>query len=227
MPEETTMKTRALVLALAAVCCAAAASAQVRDRTFEISPFGGYHFGGKFERGTTALFDFDVETDDDFAYGVRFAYNVNSTFGLELQYSRVSTQFVTEEDGELFGPNFEEEFGDLDIDYLLGSMVFNFGHRRAVPYVSLGGGVARLEPDVPGADDETRFTATLGGGVKAFFTPNFGLRFDGRGYATSLTDDNNDRRHSSCDNDFFDDCSSDRREWLTTGEVSLGFIFAF
>jgi opacity protein-like surface antigen len=227
MPEEKTMKTRVLTLALAALLCAAAASAQVRDRTFEISPYGGWHFGGEFERGTTDLFDFDVETDDDFSYGVRLGYNLNSTFQLELQLSHIATEFVEEGDGGLFEPDEELELGDLDIDYLLGSMVFNFGRRRAVPYISLGAGVARLDPDLLGADEETRFTATIGGGVKTFFTPNFGLRFDGRGYATSLGDKDDDNDFFCDDDDFFDDCDSDRRDWLTTGEVSLGLLFAF
>jgi hypothetical protein len=217
---------RALALVLGGLAFAATASAQVRDRTFEISPFGGYLFGGEFESGTTALFDFDVDTDDAATYGIRLGYNLNSSFQLELQLSHTDTEFVTGEDDGLFGPDPDEELGDLDVDYLLGSMVFNFGRGRAVPYVSLGGGVARLDPQLPGAEEETRFTATLGGGVKAFFTPHFGLRFDGRGYATSLgeSDDDDD---FFCDDDFFDDCDSDRNEWLTNGEVSIGLLFAF
>lgn len=221
------MKTRALALVLAGVALAATAEAQVRDRTFEISPFGGYLFGGEFESGTNALFDFDVDTDDAVTYGVRFGYNLNSNFQLELQLSHTDTEFVTEEDDELFGPDFDEELGDLDIDYLLGSMVFNFGRGRAVPYVSMGGGVARLDPQLPGAEEETRFTATFGGGVKAFFTPHFGMRFDGRGYATSLGKNDDDDDFFCDDDDFFDDCDSDRNEWLTNGEVSIGLLFAF
>jgi opacity protein-like surface antigen len=221
------MKTRALALVLAGLALAATAAAQVRDRTFEISPFGGYLFGGEFESGTNVLFDFDVDTDDAVTYGVRFGYNLNSNFQLELQLSHTDTEFVTEEDEELFGPDADEELGDLDIDYLLGSMVFNFGRGRAVPYVSMGGGVARLDPQLPGAEEETRFTATLGGGVKAFFTPHFGMRFDGRGYATSLGENDNDDDFFCDDDDFFDDCDSDRNEWLTNGEVSIGLLFAF
>jgi opacity protein-like surface antigen len=222
------MKTRALVFAFAGLALAAAATAQVRDGTFEISPFGGYLFGGQFERGTTALFAFDVETDDDFTYGARFGYNLNSNFELELQLSHTETEFVPDVGDRLFGPDDDESLGDLDLDYLLGSMVFNFGRGRVVPYVSMGGGVAILDPKISGTDEEIRFTATLGGGVKTFFTPHFGLRFDGRGYATSLGESDRDDDFFCDDDDFFDDdCDSDREEWLTTAEVSFGFIFAF
>lgn len=232
------MKLRPFLLALSALAFAGAAPAQVRDQTIEISPFAGYLFGGEFSRGTTALFDFDVDADDAPTYGARLGFNLSSTFQLELQVSHTETAFVTRsgDDGGLFGSDGEEEFGDLDIDYALGYMTFNFGQRRVVPYITLGAGVARLKPGpivicpfVPPCfeetpDSETRFTASLGGGIKTFFTPNFGLRFDGRGYATSLKNDDND------DDDFCgfsEDCDSNNRDWLTNGEVTLGLVFSF
>jgi len=218
------MKTRIAFISLMALFAVGAASAQVRDRTFEISPYAGYLFGGEFSRGSNVLFNFDVDADDAATYGARLGYNLNSTFQLELQISHTETEFVTgDDDGNLFGRDFEESFGDLDIDYVLGYMTFNFGRRRAVPYITLGAGAARLDPAIRGARDETRFTASLGGGVKTFFTPNFGLRFDGRGYVTSLGDNDDD---DFCGG-FFDDCDSDRQDWLTNGELSLGLVFAF
>lgn len=221
------MRLRVLLFTLLAVGASSISSAQVREGTFEISPFAGYLFGGEFSRGTTSLFDFEVEADDDATFGLRFGYNVTDNFELEFQASRTETAFVTQDD-ELFGPD-EEDFGDLTIDYFMGYGTFNLGRRRAVPYITLGAGVARLDPDVPGtrAEKDTRFTASLGVGVKAFVNPHFGFRFDGRGYATSLgeRDDDND---FFCDGDrFFDDCDSDNSEWLTNGELSVGLLFAF
>jgi opacity protein-like surface antigen len=101
-------------------------------------------------------------------------------------------------------------------------MVFNFGHQRAVPYISVGAGAARLTPHVPDtpANRETRFTTTVGAGVKVFFNRNVGMRFEGRYYGTSLPD--SDRR--SCDR-HFDRC--DNRGWLSNGDVTGGLIFAF
>ena len=68
----------------------------------------------------------------------------------------------------------------------------------------------------------------LGAGVKVFFNPHFGLRFDGRYYATWIRDDNNSRdRGDSCNRDSsFRDCSN-RRDWLTNGDVTGGLVFAF
>jgi opacity protein-like surface antigen len=219
------MKLRVCILVLTAALVSGAASAQVREGTVEISPFAGYLFGGEFARGTTSLFDFRVDVDDDATYGLRLGYNITDSFEIEAQASRTETKFVTGND-ELFG-NGSENLGDLDIDYFLGYMTFNFGHRRAVPYVTVGAGVARLDPDIPlsNARRDTRFTGSLGVGVKAFVNPHFGMRFDGRGYATSLGNRHRRDDRFSCD-DFFDSCDSDR-DWLTNGELSFGLIFAF
>lgn len=221
------MKFRVLVFTLLAAAASGAATAQVREGTVEISPFAGYLFGGEFASGSTSLFGFEVEADDDATFGIRVGYNVTDTFQMEFQASRTETEFVTDDD-ELFDPS-GESFGDLTIDYFMGYGTFNFGRRRAVPYITIGAGVARLDPDVPGtnARRDTRFTGSLGVGVKAFVNPHFGFRFDGRGYATSLGD-RDDGDDFFCDgDDFFDDCDSDRTEWLTNGEISAGLIFAF
>jgi opacity protein-like surface antigen len=221
------MKLRVCIFVLiAAATAAAAASAQVREGTVEISPFAGYLFGGEFARGTTSAFDSRVDVDDEATYGIRLGYNITDNFEIEAQASHTETAFVTDDD-ELFGDE-GDDLGDLDIDYFLGYMTFNFGHRRAVPYVTVGAGVARLDPDIPFSDarQDTRFTGSLGVGVKAFVNPHFGLRFDGRGYATSLGDRDRDDRFFCDDDDFFDDCDNDR-EWLTNGEISFGLLFAF
>lgn len=221
------MKFRVLLFTLLAAAASGAATAQVREGTVEISPFAGYLFGGEFESGSTSLFDFEVEADDDATFGIRVGYNLTDTFQMEFQASRTETEFVTDDD-ELFDPS-DESFGDLTIDYFMGYGTFNFGRRRAVPYITIGAGVARLDPDVPGrnARRDTRFTGSLGVGVKAFVNPHFGFRFDGRGYATSLGDRDDDDDFFCDGDDFFDDCDSDRTEWLTNGEISAGLIFAF
>src|SRR6185437_9552762 len=120
-----------------------------------------YLFGGKFSRGTNALFTSDVDVDDHATFGGRLGFNVTRSFEIEFQYSRTETSFVTHDGGELFGPG-AHRLGGLDIDYYLGYMTFNFGHNpRVIPYVTLGAGGARLDPHVPGssAGSENKFTA--------------------------------------------------------------------
>ncbi len=221
------MKTRLAVLSLCVLLLASVCGAQVRQGTVELNPFAGYLFGGTFARGTTALFNAAVDVDDHATYGGRIGYYITSLFQLEGQFSRTDTAFVSRSGNVLFGQN-PGKLGDLTIDYWLGYTTYNFGHGRAVPYITLGLGAARLKPNVcngvttacqnPGQD--TRFTASIGGGLKIFVNRNFGFRFDGRYYGTSLPSS----RTFVCDS-FSDTCT--RHDWLSNGDVNGGLILAF
>jgi hypothetical protein len=195
-----------------------AAHAQIREGTFEISPFYGYLWGGEFAHGTNSLFNQTVDLDDHDTFGVRMGYNATQVFQFELQWSRTDTHFISHDSGELFGPG-GVRLGDIKVDYWMGYSTFNFGHHRVVPYFTIGAGVAHLDPSgtpLPASSD-TRFTASMGGGLKVFVTPHFGFRFDGRGYSTYLNDDCGGHDHH-------DHCDS---HWLTNGEGSGGLVFAF
>jgi hypothetical protein len=217
------MKLRAPTLALAAAAVLSSSSplcAQVRQGTVELEPFAGYLFGGRFSRGTTDLFPDSVDVADEPTYGGRVGFNVTSLFEIEFQYSQTETEFTTPNGGGIFGPG-PARLGDLKIQYFLGYTTFNFGHGRFAPYVTVGAGAAVLTPEVTGVNtsSDTRFTASLGGGLKVFVNPHFGLRFDGRAYSTSL----GDRNYSSCD--YYDGCQTSN--WLTNGTATGGILIAF
>ena len=219
------MKTKVAALSLAAALLALAlpgvAHAQIRQNTVEISPFYGYLWGGEFAHGSNSLFNETVDAEDHATWGARLGYNFTESVEFEAQWSRTDTHFVTHDSGDVFGPG-GERLGDLRIDYWMGYGTFNFGHRRFVPYITLGAGAGVLHPSgtAVAAHDSTRFTGSLGGGLKIFVTPHFGLRFDGRGYSTYLNGDD------TCSHDHHDDHCGDSH-WLTNGEASGGLVFAF
>jgi hypothetical protein len=216
-----TLATVVLLSLLSAPVCLA----QVRSGTVEISPFAGYLFGGRFPAGSNSLFTSKTDVEDHATYGGRIGWNITSLFEAEAQFSRTETHFISPGGEALFGPS-GTRLGDLTLDYALGYMTFNFGHRRFVPYVTFGMGAARLDPDVckarpqpcsnPGAD--WRYTASAGAGIKTFVTPHFGFRFDGRYYGTLLRDDH-------CDTDRH--CGRNRSDWLSNGDLTGGLVFAF
>jgi Outer membrane protein beta-barrel domain len=212
------MPMRRLVAVLFASLLPMTAFAQIRANTVEISPFYGRLFGGEFARGSNSIFQQRVDADDANTWGARLGYNFSETLEIEVQGSRTDTHFISHESGDVFGAG-GERLGDLRLDYLLGYGTFNFGHRRAVPYVTIGAGVGRLRPSATPtpAHESTRFTGSLGVGLKVFATPNFGLRFDARGYSTYLNRDDTCDRNRSCDGGHY----------LTNGELSGGLVFAF
>ncbi|HSP93743.1 MAG TPA: outer membrane beta-barrel protein [Thermoanaerobaculia bacterium] len=208
------------LLIFASVC-----SAQVRSGTVEISLFGGYLFGGDFPAGTNALFTSKVDVEDHATYGGRIGWNITSLFEVEGQFSRTDTHFVSHGNDALFGSS-GTQLGDLTIDYYMGYATLNFGHSRVVPFATFGMGAARLAPDVctvrpqpcSNPDADWRYTVSIGGGIKTFLTPHFGLRFDGHYYGTVLNhDDRNCRDH----------CHNDGSDWLSNGDVTGGLVFAF
>lgn len=233
----TRLRTRILVsvLFLFALLTARVSFAQVRSGTVEISPFAGYLFGGRFQGdGTLAIYDSSVDVEDHATYGARLGWNVTSKVELEAQVSRTETALVNPGRRVILGTS-RGRLGDLTIDYLLGYGTFNFGHGRAVPYVTLGMGAARLDADVcrgvaeigenppcANPDRDARFTASVGTGVKIFATPHIGFRLDGRYYGTLLHRD----RGVSCDHGRCDD-NRDNRNWLSNGDLTGGLVFAF
>jgi hypothetical protein len=219
------MKIRILVFAVASAFAAPCLFAQLREGTVEIEPFAGYLWGGHFDPFTTAIFDQRVDVEDHFTYGGRIGYNLSSLIEFEAMFQRTETNFVTPSDnhsGPIFGGNGSDvRLGRLDIDYYMGYTTFNFGHRRAVPYVSFGLGAARLDPDVPtapGASSDTRFTTSVAGGLKVFMTPHVGLRFDGRYFGTLLDDHDHEHDH---------DHHGSNSNWLSNWSTTGGVLFAF
>jgi len=199
-----------------------------RGGTVEISGFAGWFFGGSFPAGSNAIFNNKVDVDDHVIYGGRIGWNITDIFEPEIFYSRTETHFLSTRNDVLFGQA-GTNLGDLTIDYALGMMTFNFGKWRWVPYASVGMGAAHLDPDVckvrklpctnPGAD--WRYTVSVGGGLKTFFTRNFGMRFDGRYYGTLL----DSHRHDECNDGH---CHTHHHtDWMNNGDVTGGLVFAF
>ena len=184
------MKTRIpLIVLVAALACAGSASAQLRSGTVELNGFAGYLFGGGLGHGPADInvpYPYHVDIADDLNYGGRIGYNFNSLFEAEFEYARTETSFVTNPDRSNIP---DTRFGDLTLQYFMGYLTFNFGHGRLVPFFTIGGGVADFDSTLPGflaTRSRSRGTAAIGGGMKYFFNPHFGIRGDGRFYSSYL-----------------------------------------
>lgn len=184
---------------------------------FELSPFGGYRYGGTIYADRTDLFGFDSDVASKGNFGVNLGIPIGGTpMKLELMVNQQKTH-LTRGSG-LFGP--DVPLADFDITYYHGGLQIPIGDPRssAVPFVVLSAGVANLRPDLPGAAAENRFSASAGAGVKIPFNRNVGLRLEARGYFTSLGDSNN------CDRCYYDDGYNQN---LYQGETNVGLVISF
>jgi opacity protein-like surface antigen len=204
----------ALILALAPL----AAQAQGPLYRVELTPTASYRFGGTLQGGDNALFNSDLKVEDSSAYGVTLDIPLSSRIQLELLANRQSSQLRF--DQGLFGGT--TGVADIDVSYYHVGMLWQWGDYRVSPFFTASLGVANLNPDVAGASSENRFSASLGGGVKVFFSDNVGLRFEGRGFFSDLGNNGNNRDRR-CDY-YNDSCYGND---FSQGQASIGLILAF
>lgn len=155
------------------------------NAAIEITPMAGYRFGGGFEQEDGTSIDF--RDGSSAAVAIDMDYQPNTLFTdqpdtqLELFWSHM--------EGEL-GDSGSAEHLDLDIDYIhIGGTAF-YPQREfpIVPFAVGGLGATIFNPESDDIDPETRFSLSLGGGVRYFPFEHIGLRAEGRGYVTLFPD---------------------------------------
>ncbi len=143
---------------------------------FEFTPYVGQLTGGEFEDPTDGS-ERDVDGDMDF----KLFFNINAD-SPERQYEVLYANQGTRVKGAV--PI------DMDIQYLHFGGIVNFTDvQPVVPYFGMTIGATQFSPDAAGLDDETKFSASIGAGLKYKFSRNIGLRFDVRAFVTLLDTD--------------------------------------
>jgi hypothetical protein len=160
----------------------AAPVARADGPRFEITPFAGYRIGGEFETPETDTEDArSVDLESGGGWGVDLGlYRDNNSF-YELLYSSQSAR-VDSSDPALRGLDVTTEY------YHFGGTLIFAAEQWVVPYLSLTVGATRFDAD-GGYDSETKFSASLGGGLRLPFTDNFGAVVGVRGYLTFVDSD--------------------------------------
>jgi opacity protein-like surface antigen len=167
------MKSFSLVLWL---CLATLAWDRAFAQGWEITPFGGYQFGGEFA-GLDA--DIGLELDEDVSYGLMVDIDLDPERQVEIYFSRQETQ-LTYDEGDFSGTS----LFDIDVSYYHVGGTYLWDEPIVKPFVVGTLGITHLDPDPPGLSSETRFSMSLGGGVKVMPTEHVGVRLEGRGFAT-------------------------------------------
>jgi len=143
---------------------------------FEITPFAGYTWGGQFSDAVTGT---TLKVKETANYGVMVDIKQDEQSQIELYFSHQATQLQT--DNGLFTGN---PLFNLDIDYYHVGGTYGADSGKARPYLVGTLGVTHMVPQGPGLDALTKFSLSLGGGVKLFATERVGLRLEGRWFGT-------------------------------------------
>jgi hypothetical protein len=167
----------AVIAVLASIVCGTTAA---NAQGVEITPFGGYRFGGDFFELIT---DQPVDLDGSVSFGVAVDIPLQRSDGFQIEglFSHQQADLTLQPTKR--GP---VTLARATVDHWLGGGLQEFGGDRVRPFLT---GMLGLTRYAGGGDSEIRFTLSAGGGVKLFPTRHLGVRLDGRVYTTFVEAD--------------------------------------
>lgn len=171
---------RRCLVPLALLALLAAVPARADGPRFELTPFGGYRMGGSFDVEDEDGNDRSVDLDDGSSWGVDLGIYRDQASFYELLYSTQDTSFDST----------DPALDDVDVTtqyYHVGGTVLFANEQWAVPWLSLTLGATEFSAD--GFDSETKFSMSLGGGLRLPFSDNFAATLGLRGYLTFIDSD--------------------------------------
>jgi hypothetical protein len=156
------------------------ASGNISNENVELVPFIGYRTGGSLSGHVeNTVRDFGIKNATSYG-GVIDVSLHQGNFKIEGLYSRQTTEI---ESAGLLVPNGL----NLSVEYLQAGILQESGSERGRFYISVLLGATRFNP--VGYDSETKFSTSIGGGLKLFPTTHVGLRFDARAFLTFVNTD--------------------------------------
>ena len=165
------------LLVLIALCCLAA-PVQAQDLEFELTPYGGYRFGGKLELAES---NGSYKLDDSGTFGVLLNWRHSANTQWEVLYSQQQSDARLSNETNL-APRVSTDFQTLQ----LGGTYQGDGE-KVRPYVALTVGGTHVKANANGSESDTFFSGSLGLGVNFLPTKRIGLRLEARGHMTFLT----------------------------------------
>jgi hypothetical protein len=188
---------------------------------FEISPIAGYQWGGSFE---TDAFDVipsgSLRLNDSFVWGAILSFLAQPGSAVELSYLRQDTDI---EFDPITGSTVD--LGGFAVNYIqIGGRQEFATQGRVRPFLSGSLGVGILDPKVEGFGSDTRFSWSIGGGLKymAGESQRIGIRTDVKLWVTPVPSGD---YGTWCD--FYGCFVVEGTEWLTQGQATGGLVFAF
>ncbi len=185
---------------------------------FEITPFVGYRTGGGFNiEDAEGNKSGSVDVGDDASYGLDLGLYRDDNSFYEFLYSRQPAS-LDSNDPLLNGIDVTVEYYQLG-----GTAMFPDESDRFLPYLSMTIGATRLSAS--GYDSDTKFSASLGGGLRIPFTENLIATLGLRGYLTFM--ESNTQFLCISDNGNGTCLLKSSGSTFFQGEAQLGLAFRF
>jgi hypothetical protein len=166
--------TRSLVISgLLSIACVLGSPSNLQAQGIEITPFGGYRFGGDFFELIAGR---PVDTDGAPAIGA--TVDVPLGGGLQVEGLFTHQDAHVELESVPFGPLRRAK---VSVDHFQGGALQEYQDGRVRPFVTGMLGLTRYAGE---NDSEIRFSVGAGGGVKLFASENIGVRLNGQVSAT-------------------------------------------
>jgi hypothetical protein len=166
-------KTLGLILITFSILVPSVIFAQAK---IEITPFGGYMFGGKLR-----FYEGELKVENSGNYGILLDVAVARDTKLEFFWSQMST---TAKFKPYYGFDFPEltDAFKVNINYIQigGVQEANVNNDKVKPFGAFTLGATYFNPTDNNITDNWQFSVTLGGGAKFWFTDRIGIRLQGR-----------------------------------------------
>jgi len=167
------MKRKRVLIILALIAILSTTSFAQRK---ELMAFAGYRTSGSFNVTSTDHLTFEIE--DGFNFGLALGFMISPEMEIEFMWSQTNSQLS----GYLISPILEKEVVfDIHTSQFHVNFLFLFpqGNKRVVPYFLMGLGLTLADPKGE-VNGETRFSYSLGGGLKAMVNERMGIRLQAK-----------------------------------------------
>lgn len=153
--------------------------------TLELSVFGVYRVGGGIDDIDRDEGEADLETGNALGVGAALAFPLYRRLRLELLFSRQPGELET--DAGFLEP--ADRLAEVDVDYYHLGVSWDEVIGRSRPFFGAGLGATVFETRGDALDDESRFSLSLGGGVRYALGDALALRLEARLYSTWIDSD--------------------------------------
>jgi hypothetical protein len=139
----------------------------------ELTPFGGYMFGGRMR-----FYEGDLKIQDNANYGLAMDVEIANNTKLELFWNQMMT---TAEFRPFYGyESLRIDPFDVNVGYIQIGSVREVDYDNIRPFIALTLGTAYFSPQDTQYKQTWKFAASLGGGAKIWLSDRVGIRLQGR-----------------------------------------------